>query len=282
MTGSLDASSRVAGLAMTDLIAAALDAGRAIMAIYATADLGVQAKADASPVTAADAAAEAVILAALARLAPDLPVVAEEATAAGHVPTGLGDRFALVDPLDGTKEFIARNGEFTVNIGLILDGRPAAGVVYAPALGKLWWGVVGTGAFAAEVIDGRDVVAARPIVVRPVPETGLSVMASRSHCGAVTEDFLARLPVAERISAGSSLKFCRIAEGLCDLYPRHGPTMEWDTAAGDAVLTAAGGAVSDTAGMPLHYGKRGRAGLKDFLNPDFIAMGALDPKRVCG
>lgn len=272
----------VAGIAVDDLIRAALDAGAAILAIYAGADLGVATKADASPVTAADAAAEAVILAALAQIAPDLPVVAEEATAAGAAPTALGDRFALVDPLDGTKEFIARNGEFTVNIGLIEGARPVAGVVLAPVLKRIWWGAVGVGAFAAEVTaDGTTLTEARPIRVRPAPAAGLSVMASRSHCGAVTEAFLDRLPVAERVAAGSSLKFCRIAEGQCDLYPRHGPTMEWDTAAGDAVLCAAGGAVTDMAGRPLVYGKRGRVGIVDFANPDFVAMGGVDPTTVC-
>lgn len=276
------AAMRVAGIALDDLIAAALDAGAAILDVYAGDDLGVVTKADQSPVTAADAAAEAVILAALARLAPDLPVVAEEATAAGQAPADLGRRFALVDPLDGTKEFIARNGEFTVNIALIEAGRPVAGVVLAPALGLIWWGVVGVGAFAAQLgTDGRTLTAKRPIRVRAAPVAGLSVLASRSHCGAATEDFLGRLTVAERISAGSSLKFCRIAEGICDLYPRHGPTMEWDTAAGDAILSAAGGKVTDTRGQPLVYGKRGRPGVADFLNPDFVAMGDLDPAGVC-
>jgi 3'(2'),5'-bisphosphate nucleotidase len=267
---------------MAALVEAALTAGAAAMEIYAQADLGVHIKSDKSPVTAADEAAEAVILAALARLAPDLPVVAEEATAAGHVPVMLGERFALVDPLDGTKEFIARNGEFTVNIGLIDMGRPVAGIVYAPVLRLAWWGVVGAGAFVAEVVDGEHVGAARSIRARAAPPEGYRVMASRSHGCAETEAFLTRFRVAERVSAGSSLKFCRIAEGVCDLYPRHGPTMEWDTAAGDAVLSAAGGAVTDLQGRPLVYGKRGRAGVKDFANPDFVAMGVIDPERVCG
>ena len=267
---------------MAALVGAALTAGAAAMAIYAQADLGVHIKSDKSPVTAADEAAEAVILAALARLAPDLPVVAEEATAAGHVPVALGERFALVDPLDGTKEFIARNGEFTVNIGLIEQARPVAGIVYAPVLRLVWWGVVGAGAFVAEVVDGDRVGAARPIRARAAPPEGYRVMASRSHGCAETEAFLTRFRVAERVSAGSSLKFCRIAEGVCDLYPRHGPTMEWDTAAGDAVLSAAGGAVTDLQGRPLVYGKRGRSGVKDFANPDFVAMGVIDPERVCG
>jgi 3'(2'),5'-bisphosphate nucleotidase len=261
------------------LTALALDAGRAAMAIYGRADLGVAIKADASPVTAADAAAEAVILAGLARLAPDLAVVAEEAAAAGRTPATLGPCFALVDPLDGTKEFIARNGEFTVNIALIVDGRPVAGVVLAPALRLAWWGEVGVGAWAATV-TAEGVGPARPIRVRPAA-AGYAVLASRSHCGAATEAFLARLPVTERVAAGSSLKFCRIAEGLADLYPRHGPTMEWDTAAGDAVLTAAGGAVVDLAGRPLVYGKRGRAGVADFRNPDFVAVGGLDAAAIC-
>lgn len=283
MTVSNGSGLTVFAMPMAALVEAALAAGAAAMGIYAQTDLGVHIKSDKSPVTAADEAAEAVILAALARLAPDLPVVAEEATAAGNVPKVLGDRFALVDPLDGTKEFIARNGEFTVNIGLIEQTRPVAGVVYAPVLRLVWWGVVGVGAFVADVaVDGRSVGAARAIKIGAARADGLRVMASRSHGCVETEDFLARLPVAERMTAGSSLKFCRIAEGKCDLYPRHGPTMEWDTAAGDAVLTAAGGAVTDLQGLPLVYGKRGRAGLKDFANPDFVAVGAVDPKLVCG
>jgi 3'(2'),5'-bisphosphate nucleotidase len=266
---------------MAALIEAALSAGAAAMAIYARADLGVHIKSDKSPVTAADEAAEAVILAALTRLAPELPVVAEEATAAGKAPKALGDRFALVDPLDGTKEFIARNGEFTVNIGLIEMGRPVAGVVYAPVLRLVWWGVVGAGAFVAEVAEGERVGAVRAIRARAAPPEGYRVMASRSHGCAETEAFLTRFRVSERVTAGSSLKFCRIAEGVCDLYPRHGPTMEWDTAAGDAVLSAAGGAVTDLQGRPLAYGKRGRTGVKDFANPDFVAMGVVDPVQVC-
>jgi 3'(2'),5'-bisphosphate nucleotidase len=264
------------------LIDAALAGGRAVMAVYGRADFGVHLKADDSPVTEADAAAEAAILTRLRRLAPDLAVVAEEATAARGAPADIGAVFALVDPLDGTKEFIARNGEFTVNIGIVRDGRPVVGVVLAPALGRIWWGVVGTGAFAADLAaDDGDaaglLAAATAIAVRAAPPAGLSVMASRSHCGAATEAFLARLPVAERMAAGSSLKFCRIAEGCCDLYPRHGPTMEWDTAAGDAVLTAAGGHVVDLDGRPLRYGKCAEA----FHNPAFVAMGALAPERIC-
>jgi len=178
----------------------------------------------------------------------------------------------LVDPLDGTREFVDRSGEYTVNIALVEDGRPVLGVVHAPALDEVHVGRVGSGA-AHGRLEADGTVAWTSIAVRPAPADGLAVLASRSHCDAATEALLARLPVTERVAAGSSLKFCRLAEGKADLYPRLGRTMEWDTAAGDAVLTAAGGRVVTLDGRPLAYGKRGRAEDADFANPHFLALG---------
>lgn len=241
------------------------DAGRVIMDIYAT-DFDVTKKGDDSPVTQADQKAEAVILAGLAKIAPDIPVVAEEAVAAGHIPD-VSDRFFLVDPLDGTKEFISRNGEFTVNIALVEHGKPVMGLVFAPAVGgakgRLFAGAVGVGAWL-EDSDGK-----RAISCRAVPADGLTVVASRSHGDETALDaFLNGRKVASRTNAGSSLKLCLVAAGEADLYPRLGRTMEWDIAAGDAVLRAAGGRVTVVAdGTDLRYGKPG------FDNPHFAASG---------
>jgi len=243
------------------LVALAERAGAVILDHYGR-DVEVRKKADASPVTAADEAAEAVILEGLAELAPSVPVVAEERVAAGKVPALDEQPFWLVDPLDGTKEFLSRNGEFTVNIGLVEDGLPTLGVVQAPALGKVWWGAVGHGARARS--EGTE----RAIAARPRRSSGLVAVASRSHADPETEAWLDEVGAAERISAGSSLKFCLIAEGRADLYPRFGPTMEWDTAAGHAVLRAAGGRVTTRDGAPFLYRKSG------FRNPGFIAYGA--------
>jgi 3'(2'), 5'-bisphosphate nucleotidase len=243
------------------LVALADRAGAVILDHYGR-ETQARAKADRSPVTAADEAAEAVILAGLADLAPEIPVVAEEEVAAGRVPGLDSGPFWLVDPLDGTREFLSRNGEFTVNIALIEDRRPVLGVVTAPALDKAWWGAAGAGAWA------RDEGGTRPIAARPRPLRGVVALASRSHGDAETDAFLASEGVAGRINAGSSLKFCLLAEGVADLYPRFGPTMEWDTAAGHAVLAAAGGSVSTRDGAPLLYQKPG------FRNPAFIARGA--------
>jgi len=253
-----------------NLIPLMLKAGAEIMRIYAT-DFAVDGKADSSPVTEADRAAEAIILAGLKEIAPDIPVVAEEEAAAGRVPRA-ARRFFLVDPLDGTKEFVSRNGEFTVNIALIENGVPVLGSVYAPAKNVIYWSVKGEGAFAAEVQDGKA-GPARPIHVRVPPAEGLSAVGSRSHGGAETQDYLKRFTVRDFVSAGSSLKFCLVAEGAADIYPRMGRTMEWDTAAGDAVLRAAGGRVETLDGQPLIYGKRGQPGESDFANPWFVAFG---------
>ena len=263
---------------LDDLVAAAIAAGDAILQIYARADLGAEVKGDGSPVTLADAAAEAIILAALAKIAPDIPVIAEEAVAAGHAPP-IGARFFLVDPLDGTKEFISRNGDFTVNIALIADGAPVLGVVYTPARGEVFVGEAGIGARYAKFEHGA-LGAWSAIRARPAPAVGLDVLASRSHLTDETRDFIARFKVADLVSAGSSLKFCKLAAGEADLYPRLGRTMEWDTAAGDAVLRAAGGAVRTMDGRPLVYGKRDQADDVDFANPWFVASGPFDPFAV--
>lgn len=246
-------------------------AGACVMAIYAEGDGAARQlrhKADASPVTAADEQAEALILAGLAGLTPDIPVVAEESVAAGRVPDIAGGRFWLVDPLDGTREFVSRNGEFTVNLALIDQGLPVLGVVLAPALdggaGRLWSGWTGPDGRGAWVEDHQG---RRPMACRAVPPAGLSVLASRSHGDAAAlQAFLAGRVVAESLAAGSSLKLCWVAEGRADLYPRLGRTMEWDIAAGDAVLRAAGGGVWRLDdGRPLDYGKPG------FANPHFCA-----------
>lgn len=245
------------------LIPLARQAGKLVMDVYAT-DFAVRGKDDASPVTEADERAEAVILAGLAALTPDIPVVAEEAVAAGKLPA-VGERFWLVDPLDGTKEFIRRNGEFTVNIALIEAGQPVLGVVLAPALGRLYGGAVGVGAF---VDDERG---RRSIRCRVPPTEGITVVASRSHGDAAALDaFLAGRKVAKQVSAGSSLKLCLVAAGEADLYPRLGRTMEWDIAAGHAVLAAAGGRVTEVDGRPMAYAK------PDFANPHFVAWGFED------
>jgi 3'(2'),5'-bisphosphate nucleotidase len=249
------------------LIVASIDAGRVILGVYAR-PIDVVIKSDASPVTEADGAAEAVILAALARLAPGVPVVAEESVAAGRIPA-TADRFFLVDPLDGTKEFIRRNGEFTVNIALIERGVPVLGIVYAPAMGRLFAGWA-EGAEEIEVVDGK-VGVRRPIRVRDLPAEGVTLLTSRSHANRATDDYRPAVPVAGHRIIGSSIKFCLIAAGEADLYARFGPTMEWDTAAGDAVLRAAGGVMTLPDGAPFLYGKRGRPDLADFANPSFIA-----------
>jgi 3'(2'), 5'-bisphosphate nucleotidase len=246
---------------LPEIVRLAERASAVILEHYHT-DVAVRAKADASPVTAADEAAEAVILARLAQLTPEIPVVAEETVAAGHVPEIDNGPFWLVDPLDGTKEFLSRNGEFTVNIALVEAREPVLGVVLAPARAQVWWGARGRGATARDA-GGRT----RVISVRPPPSGGLVAIASRSHRDAETQAFLDRTGVVECISAGSSLKFCLIAEGRADLYPRFGRTMEWDVAAGHAVLAAAGGRVTTRDGAPFLYRKPG------FENPPFIARG---------
>ncbi|MDQ0315330.1 3'(2'),5'-bisphosphate nucleotidase CysQ [Amorphus orientalis] len=263
--------------AITAFLPATLEAGAEIMRIYESGETATEIKDGGSPVTAADKAAEAVILRHLAELAPGIPVVAEEEVAAGRIPETPA-AFFLVDPLDGTKEFLNRNGEFTVNIALIVNAAPVAGIVYAPALGELCFGTTGEGAECALVRDGV-LADRRSVRVRAPSAEGPLALASRSHRSPETDAFLDRAGVSGIVSAGSSLKFCRIAAGEADLYPRLAPTMEWDTAAGDAVLRAAGGRTVTLDGAPLRYGKRGRADAADFLNPWFVASGAVvDPE----
>lgn len=236
-------------------------AGALVLEVYRT-DFAVQDKADASPVTQADELAEAVITPALQALQPSWPVVAEEAAARGQAPAAAAC-FWLVDPLDGTREFVARNGEFTVNIALVRQGQPVLGVVYLPVPDRLYAGVVGQGAWLDA--DGRR----RAIAVRAQPAVGVVVACSRSHGDvAALQAWLQGQPVTAWVPAGSSLKFGLIAAGEADVYPRLGRTMEWDTAAGHAVLAAAGGSVCDLEGRPLRYGKPG------FENPFFVARGA--------
>jgi 3'(2'), 5'-bisphosphate nucleotidase len=265
MTDFSDTGSR--RLLMDGLVAAALEAGAEIMRVF-EAGFSVEIKSDLSPVTAADQAAEAVILAALARLAAEVPVVAEEEAAAGRIPV-VAEAFFLVDPLDGTKEFVRRGSDFTVNIGLIQDHRPTLGVVFAPARAELYAGDARTG----EAWFQRDGGARTPLCVRP-PRTPPVALASRSHDVPATEAFLSAIGAAERISIGSSLKFCLLARGEADVYPRPSPTMEWDTAAGHAVLAAAGGRAEGPDGTPLLYGK------PDFFNPGFLAAGALSTPPI--
>lgn len=252
----------------------ALDAGALIMQVYAT-DFNVDRKDDSSPVTEADEKAETLILAALKEADPDLPVIAEESVAAGNIPEH-GHRFALVDPLDGTKEFINKRGEFTVNIGIIEHGVPVMGVVYAPALNRLFVAESRFSAWQAEAAPGADVPAQAertPLRIRSAPEAGLTAIASKSHRSDETNAFLDSQPIGDVISAGSSLKFCLIAAGEADLYPRHGRTMEWDTAAGQAVAEAAGARVTEEDGSPLLYGKKHRG----YDNPYFIVWGDVTP-----
>jgi len=242
----------------------AIEAGTAIMAVYGRDDVGVRAKSDASPVTEADEVADAVICGGLAADAPGIPIVTEEQTDSHGAAA---DVFFLVDPLDGTKEFVQRRGDFTVNIALIEHGTPTRGVVYAPARGRLFYtGADGASREEAGPHDPAHPGPTTPLQVAAPDPAALVIVASKSHRDQATDAYIARYPVADFRSAGSSLKFCLVAAGEADLYPRLGRTMEWDTAAGQAVLLGAGGRVvrfDDHA--PLTYGKPG------FENPFFIA-----------
>lgn len=248
----------------------ALDAGRAILDVY-RAGPNVSYKSDSSPVTEADERAEAIILAGLTAAFPDIPVVAEEAAAAGQVPDVGGGRFFLVDPLDGTKEFIHRRDDFTVNIALIENGVPTVGIVYAPAKGVAYTGAAGE-AWKLSISEDLTISGREKIGCRACADE-ITAVASRSHNSPETEAFLAEKGVASTKSVGSSLKFCLVAEGEADVYPRFGRTMEWDTAAGDAVLRAAGGVTLDIDGAPFRYGKTKQAFDCDFANGHFIAWG---------
>jgi 3'(2'), 5'-bisphosphate nucleotidase len=245
----------------------AVAAGAAVMRFYKN-ESHAQTKADKSPVCDADVAGEAVILEGLAARLPHLPVISEES--ANAATARLGEAFILVDPVDGTREFLAGKGEFTVNIGLIVRGEPKAGAVYAPALGRLW--MAGGIPVSFSVSPGAKLPSPerrRPIHVRRPDADGLIALTSWSHTDPRTSTFLAKLPVKERRMIGSSLKFCAVADGSADIYPRFGATMEWDTAAGDAVLRAAGGIVLGRDGQPLRYGKTS----SKFMNGSFVAWG---------
>ena len=254
---------------LTTLVSAA---GAAILAARAGA-LDARTKADLSPVTAADHAAEAVILEGLARLLPGVSVVSEEASAADSaLPAGMPDSFVLVDPLDGTRELVAGRDEFTVNVAVVSRGRPRLGIVAAPAQGILWRGIEGQGAERLRLSPGAPASAAQErtaIRTRLSPPTGFVAVVSRSHLDADTQKFLARLPIADRLACGSAVKFCQVAEGAADVYPRLSTTCEWDVAAGHAVLAAAGGAVLTPEGAPLRYGQASR----NFRVSAFVAWG---------
>ena len=256
--------------ALTDIVA------RAAAVTLATPFHSVESriKNDLSPVTAADEASEALIVEGLARLLPGVSVIAEEG-ATRHLPDSIGQSFIIVDPLDGTREFLAGRDEFTVNVAIVTHGVPIAGLIAAPARGLLWRGIVGKGAerLHLRVGSGQSSTLSKaygrtPIHTRPAPGR-LTVATSRSHLDEATEDFLARLPLAKRFLCGSSVKFCYLAQGEADVYPRLSPTREWDVAAGCAILTAAGGLVTTPHGGPLPFGR-----LKEkFLVPGFIALG---------
>ena len=249
---------------LTDIV---IRAGAAILAVNRSG-MQVEGKTDGSPLTEADMAADRIIADGLSALAPQIPTLSEERTHLAERPYRCS--FFLIDPLDGTREFVDGRDEFTVNVALISGGKPILGIVGAPALGLVWRGVVGRGAERLLVTkDGRS-RAAKAIRTRPHPGQGAWIVAvSRSHADKRTETFITERPGAIRQVLGSAVKFCRVAEGAVDIYPRLSPTSEWDVAAGHAVLTAAGGKVTDSKGAALHFG----ANREDFLVPEFIAWG---------
>ncbi|MBS0240734.1 MAG: 3'(2'),5'-bisphosphate nucleotidase CysQ [Proteobacteria bacterium] len=261
------------------LVAPVLKAGATEMRHY-RGHFEVITKADRSPVTIADREAEEILLEALARIAPGVPVVAEEAAAEGRLPQ-IGDVFFLVDPLDGTKEFINKRGEFTVNVALIEKGRPIGGIVYAPAIDDLY-ATLGPAEAARAKISPEATPRSladcgfQAIRTRSPDMAKIVAVASRSHMTPETEAFLGQFKVSERRDSGSSLKFCAVARGDADIYPRLAPTMEWDIAAGHAVLAAAGGAVTMSDGTPMVYGKAGAG----FRNTEFVAWGTREPFRA--
>jgi len=246
-----------------------VQSGALAMEIFTRSQIESRLKGDSSPVTEADERVEAHLLGALARDLPGVPVIAEEMAARGETAAH-GGLFLLIDPIDGTREFLAGRDEFTINLALIADGVPIAGAIAAPAQGRVWFG--GTESIMALAAPGGALPPEqewRPLATRKTPAAGLTALVSRSHLDDATVAFLARSPIAGRMSVGSSLKFCAIAEGVADVYPRFGPTMEWDTAAGDAILRAAGGVVLDPSGAPLRYNKAAEA----YRNGPFVAWG---------
>jgi 3'(2'), 5'-bisphosphate nucleotidase len=251
---------------LEQVAAVARAAGVEILDVYASGDVAATAKADASPLTVADLRAHALIVARLAELTPGVPVLSEEAAETPFSERSRWQRYWLVDPLDGTREFLARNGQFTVNIALIEGHAPALGVVHVPVTGSTYLGYPGRGAW-------RERPGTTPESIRVAQHSAapLRVVGSRSHRGDSLDSFLARSGPHELLAIGSSLKFCLVAEGAADVYPRLGPTSEWDTAAAHAVLAAAGGTVSQLDGAPLAYNTRA-----ELLNPHFVAYGPKD------
>jgi 3'(2'), 5'-bisphosphate nucleotidase len=240
----------------------ARDAGRAILDVYGRDDFTVSRKSDNSPLTEADQVAHGIITRALAKLDPSLPILSEESAPADAAERRQWRRYWLVDPLDGTKEFLKRNGEFTVNIALVDEHRAVLGAVYAPVLDRMYFGHVALGAWRSDAAG-----APKPIAVRDAG-TPLRVVGSRSHPSPELAAYLMRLPPHEITDMGSSLKICLVAEGAADIYPRLGPTSEWDTAAAQAILESAGGRMIDLAGRPLRYNSK-----DGLLNPHFLAFG---------
>ena len=247
------------------IVALAGQAGAAILEVYAT-DFDVQAKADDSPLTRADMASHRIIATGLRELTPDMPIISEESGLPDFEERGHWHRYWLVDPLDGTKEFVKRNGEFTVNIALIEGHRPVLGIVHVPVMNKTYTGCEGVGSTVRSASAEPAVITVSPASADPV-----RVVGSRSHRGASLDSFLARLGEVDMLPMGSSLKFCVIAEGKADIYPRLGPTSEWDTAAAQAVVEQAGGAVLQLDGRPLAYNAKA-----DILNPHFLVTGPRD------
>lgn len=253
------------------LVALARQAGDAILEVYAT-DFDVQAKDDDSPLTQADMASHRVIDAGLRALTPDIPVISEESGLPDFAERSQWSRYWLIDPLDGTKEFVKRNGEFTVNIALIENHRPVLGIVHVPVQNKTYTGCEGAGS-TVSVADGDP----QPIQVAPASGRPVRVVGSRSHRGASLDAYLEALGEFEMLPMGSSLKFCVVAEGEADIYPRLGPTSEWDTAAAQAVVEQAGGAVVELDGTPLAYNAKA-----DILNPFFLVRGPQDNDWLAG
>lgn len=258
------------------LIEISIGTGNIIMPFYdGSKDIGLQTKDDSSPVTLADQHAEIFILEQLEKYFPDISIIAEEKAASGDIPdldNGNGTYFFLVDPLDGTKEFINKRKEFTVNIAIIKGNEPVMGVIYAPALGDIYAGIKGENAFhlSEASSDLRDAKTMK----MPRSNSPMIAVASRSYMNDDTKEFIDNNDIKETVSAGSSLKFCMLAAGKADIYPRFGRTMEWDIAAGDAILRAAGGVIVTIDGAPMTYGKRNQANDTDFANPYFIAKKA--------
>lgn len=252
---------------MPEIRSLAIEAGAETLKYFAKDTTKIKQKTDGSPVTLADEEAEKIIIAGLKKLTPNIQIVAEESTAAGKIPTKLEGQFWLVDPLDGTKEFISGSGEYTVNIALIDKGEPIMGVIYLPVKDEIFTGIVGKGANHGKKGHIEEI-----INIREQPKDGITIIGSRSHgSGEKLDNFLKNYNVKNHISRGSSLKFCEVARGNADIYPRFGPTCEWDIAAGHAILRAAGGEIKQINGKPMIYGKI----LQKFLNPEFIAYGII-------